>query len=260
MSTPYRQSLDEALAALSTDGDRGLSEDEARLRLERNGPNELTAEKPPRPRRPGERVGTDVRYRRAPRGILLIRLHNRFYQKRRLTVTLQEKTKMAAPEPRADQHAGTPWHAVERQKVLGVVQADAVHGLDTAKAKDLLGVHGPNILVQEKQEPWWEEALESLTEPLQLLLIAVAAVYFWLGEREDAFTILGVILAVAGIATLRSWHTTSPGRSPGRGNRAGSYARRALRGNRGWADRLTRRQLLRSARSPTRTLHVVIYR
>jgi Ca2+-transporting ATPase len=43
---PYRQSVDEALAALATDARLGLSEAEARARLESHGRNELTAEKP----------------------------------------------------------------------------------------------------------------------------------------------------------------------------------------------------------------------
>ena len=43
---PYRQRVDEALAALGTDARLGLSEEEARARLERHGRNELTAEKP----------------------------------------------------------------------------------------------------------------------------------------------------------------------------------------------------------------------
>ncbi|MGH8544372.1 MAG: cation-translocating P-type ATPase [Gammaproteobacteria bacterium] len=43
---PYRQTVDEALAALRTDGRLGLSEAEARARLGSYGRNELTAEKP----------------------------------------------------------------------------------------------------------------------------------------------------------------------------------------------------------------------
>jgi hypothetical protein len=43
---PYRISADQALAALDTDDRLGLSENEARARLERHGRNELTAEKP----------------------------------------------------------------------------------------------------------------------------------------------------------------------------------------------------------------------
>jgi P-type Ca2+ transporter type 2C len=43
---PYRQSVDDVLMALSTDARRGLSQGEARERLERDGRNELMAEKP----------------------------------------------------------------------------------------------------------------------------------------------------------------------------------------------------------------------
>jgi Ca2+-transporting ATPase len=42
----YQQSIDEVLAALGTTANRGLSEAEARKRLERYGKNELTSEKP----------------------------------------------------------------------------------------------------------------------------------------------------------------------------------------------------------------------
>ena len=43
---PYRQSVDEVLTTLDTDARRGLSDAEARARLDRYGKNELTAEKP----------------------------------------------------------------------------------------------------------------------------------------------------------------------------------------------------------------------
>jgi P-type Ca2+ transporter type 2C len=45
-ANPYQQPVDEVLAALATDAQLGLSESEARARLERYGRNELTAEKP----------------------------------------------------------------------------------------------------------------------------------------------------------------------------------------------------------------------
>lgn len=103
------------------------------------------------------------------------------------------------PESTVSGQTATPWHALPPKEVLRRLNADAVHGHARQTAGELLARSGPNTLVQEKDEPWWEEAFESLTEPLQLLLIAVAAVYFWLGERQDAFTILAVIVAVAGI-------------------------------------------------------------
>ena len=43
---PYQQPVDEVLATLGTDGRRGLSQEEARARLESYGRNELTTEKP----------------------------------------------------------------------------------------------------------------------------------------------------------------------------------------------------------------------
>ena len=43
---PYQQTIDEVVAALSTDLRLGLSEAEAHARLEKHGRNELTAEKP----------------------------------------------------------------------------------------------------------------------------------------------------------------------------------------------------------------------
>ena len=43
---PYQQPVDEVLAAFDTDTQQGLSEGEARARLERHGRNELTVEKP----------------------------------------------------------------------------------------------------------------------------------------------------------------------------------------------------------------------
>jgi Ca2+-transporting ATPase len=42
----YRRPVDEVLAALGADAQLGLSEAEARARLDRYGKNELTAEKP----------------------------------------------------------------------------------------------------------------------------------------------------------------------------------------------------------------------
>src|SRR3954466_3203876 len=43
---PYRQTVEETLAALGADADLGLSQDEARSRPERCGRNELRAEEP----------------------------------------------------------------------------------------------------------------------------------------------------------------------------------------------------------------------
>jgi P-type Ca2+ transporter type 2C len=95
-----------------------------------------------------------------------------------------------------------PWHARSNRDIVAELGTDPARGLSSSDAAQRLAKDGPNALHEEKQEPWWHEALEALAEPLQLLLIAVAGLYFWLGETEDAFTILAVILAVAVIEVV----------------------------------------------------------
>lgn len=92
-----------------------------------------------------------------------------------------------------------PWHSHPAKDVVDVLRTDQARGLSQSEAASRLVKNGPNRLRDEEEEPWWKEAFESLTEPLQLLLIAVAGIYFWLGERGDAITILAVILVVAGV-------------------------------------------------------------
>lgn len=91
------------------------------------------------------------------------------------------------------------WHALDAAGVAFRLGADVDKGLSAAEAERQLQRAGGNVLASEDEEPWWEELLESLREPLQLLLLAVAGLYFWLGETADALTILGVILIVVTI-------------------------------------------------------------
>ncbi len=93
----------------------------------------------------------------------------------------------------------TAWHSLASADVAGRLGTDPAAGLTTAEASRRLGQIGPNSLRQPRSEPWWEEAVEALTEPLILLLIAVAGLYALLGELGDAVTILLVIIAVAGV-------------------------------------------------------------
>lgn len=91
------------------------------------------------------------------------------------------------------------WHAISLQEVVRAFVTDLDRGLTNEEADSRLAHSGANALAEQDEEPWWKEVLKSLTEPLQLLLIAVAGVYFWLGETGDALTILAVILVVVAI-------------------------------------------------------------
>jgi P-type Ca2+ transporter type 2C len=103
---------------------------------------------------------------------------------------------------RAGPGAAAPWHAWPAEEVVSALHTDTSRGLAPSEAAARLARDGPDTLRERKEEPWWRELLESLGEPLQLLLLAVCAVYFLLGEVEDAVTILAVIVAVSGVEVV----------------------------------------------------------
>ncbi|MER3487295.1 MAG: ATPase, partial [Chloroflexota bacterium] len=98
-------------------------------------------------------------------------------------------------------HPGTAvaWHERAPDEIVGALGTDAVRGLSQEEAASRLVREGLNLLRPTKAEPWWEEALESIREPLQLLLLAIGAIYFLIGEIEDAITIVVVILVVTSL-------------------------------------------------------------
>jgi len=92
------------------------------------------------------------------------------------------------------------WHAVPVDEVYRRLDS-ASDGLTEAVIAARLAEAGPNVRAARQRESWLEEFAESFTEPLQLLLVAVAALSFLFGERADAFAILGVILLSAAVET-----------------------------------------------------------
>ena len=76
-------------------------------------------------------------------------------------------------------------------------------GLADAEHARRLAACGPNLPEgRRRREPWWEELGEAVTEPLQLLLIAVAVLSAVFGELRDAIAITAVIIAVAVTETM----------------------------------------------------------
>lgn len=71
------------------------------------------------------------------------------------------------------------------------------HGLSATDAAQRLAQFGPNRVSTGRDETFWDELLESLREPLVLLLLAVGGLYFLFGETRDALIVLGVIVTVA---------------------------------------------------------------
>lgn len=80
-----------------------------------------------------------------------------------------------------------------------------VRGLPSAEARRLLASCGANQVAVLDQESLLEEMLDSLREPLVLLLLVVGGLYLVFGELRDALIIFGVILTVALTEATIEW-------------------------------------------------------
>lgn len=96
------------------------------------------------------------------------------------------------------------WHAASTHEALERLGSTA-RGLSQAEATQLLQQVGPNSPAEARRESLLEELLESLREPLQLLLIAVGVLSAIWGELRDAIAIFAIIAAVAGVETATEW-------------------------------------------------------
>lgn len=99
---------------------------------------------------------------------------------------------------------GAGWHAVSAQEVLEGLGSTA-QGLRQAEAARRLEQVGPNSVEEGHRESLPEALLESLREPLQLLLIVVGVLSAIWGELRDAIAIFAIIAAVAGVETASEW-------------------------------------------------------
>jgi len=94
------------------------------------------------------------------------------------------------------------WHALDAWAVLARLESGPAGLADSEHARRLAAC-GTNLPEgPRRREPWWEELGEWFTEPLQLLLAAVAVLSAVFGELRDAIAIAAVIAAVAVTETI----------------------------------------------------------
>lgn len=82
-----------------------------------------------------------------------------------------------------------------------------MEGLTSAQAKELQEQFGKNELTPEKKESFFHKILEVLSEPMFLLLIIAAIVYFVLGEPRDGAIMLVFVLGIISIDVIQEWKT-----------------------------------------------------
>jgi Ca2+-transporting ATPase len=75
----------------------------------------------------------------------------------------------------------------------------APSGLSTEEARRRLAEVGPNRLAAAERWAWLREAAAVAADPMALMLLAAATVYFLLGERRDAWVLLAALVPVLGV-------------------------------------------------------------
>ena len=80
-------------------------------------------------------------------------------------------------------------------------------GLTSEEVKVLQEKYGKNELVPEKKDNIFRKIINVITEPMFLLLIFAATVYFILGEPRDGAIMLVFVIGIISIEALQEWKT-----------------------------------------------------
>lgn len=81
------------------------------------------------------------------------------------------------------------------------------NGLTSGQAKDLQQRYGKNELTPEKKQSFLRKMLHIVAEPMFLLLLAAAVIYFILGEPRDGAIMLVFVIGIITIDVVQEWKT-----------------------------------------------------
>lgn len=82
-----------------------------------------------------------------------------------------------------------------------------IQGLTSEQAKKLQQKYGKNELVPQKKQSFLIKALHIISEPMFLLLIIAAVIYFILGEPRDGMIMLIFVIGIISIDIIQEWKT-----------------------------------------------------
>ncbi len=80
-------------------------------------------------------------------------------------------------------------------------------GLSSEKAKELQRIYGRNELTAQNKDGFLKKLLHIISEPMFLLLIAAAIIYFILGEARDGAIMLIFVIGIIAIDAIQEWKT-----------------------------------------------------
>ena len=82
-----------------------------------------------------------------------------------------------------------------------------MQGLTSAQAKQQQEKFGRNELTIAKQESFFHKIIKVISEPMFLLLIIAATIYFILGEPRDGAIMLVFVVGIISIEVIQEWKT-----------------------------------------------------
>ncbi|MCL1803924.1 MAG: cation-translocating P-type ATPase [Eubacteriaceae bacterium] len=80
-------------------------------------------------------------------------------------------------------------------------------GLTTDEAKARQQIYGKNELASQKKESLIKKALNTVSEPMFMLLLAASIIYFILGEPGDGAVMLVFVVGIIAIDAVQEWKT-----------------------------------------------------
>ncbi|MEG1778649.1 MAG: cation-transporting P-type ATPase, partial [Oscillospiraceae bacterium] len=80
-------------------------------------------------------------------------------------------------------------------------------GISTSQAEKLQEQYGKNELAQGKKQSFFRKAIGIFCEPMFLLLIVAAIIYFILGEPRDGAIMLVFVIGIISIDIIQEWKT-----------------------------------------------------
>ena len=80
-------------------------------------------------------------------------------------------------------------------------------GLTSAEVQKLQEQYGKNELVPQKKESFVKKVFHIICEPMFLLLIVAAVIYFILGEPRDGAIMLIFVIGIISIDVIQEWKT-----------------------------------------------------
>ncbi|MFF7215845.1 cation-translocating P-type ATPase [Streptomyces sp. NPDC008238] len=106
------------------------------------------------------------------------------------------------PTPEGERPASSEgWYARSPQDVAMAFGVDPDAGLPAARVTELLAVHGPNALPEEKPPPAWRRFLDQYRSYMQIILVAAAVVSFLIAQWSTGIllVLLTLLNAVVGL-------------------------------------------------------------